>query len=47
MSSTSTKPPTPTKTPSLFGRFWALSWKIKLIALAVVPVVLFYAGALW
>ena len=46
MSSTSTKPPTSTNTPSLFGRFWALPWKIKLIALALVPVVLFYAGAL-
>ena len=37
---------TSTKTPSLFGRFWALPWKIKLIALLLVPVVLFYAGAL-
>ncbi len=46
MSSTSTKPSTSTKTPSLFGRFWALSWKLKLLSLAVVPVVLFYAGAL-
>ena len=37
---------TSTKTPSLFGRFWALSWKIKLISLLIVPVVLFYAGTL-
>ncbi len=37
---------TSTKTPSLFGRFWALSWKMKLISLALVPVVLLYAGAL-
>ncbi len=39
MISTSTK-------PSLLGRFWALSWKMKLISLITVPVVLFYAGAL-
>ena len=46
MSSTSTKPSTPTKTTSLFDRFWALSWKLKLISLLFVPVVLFYAGTL-
>ena len=37
---------TSTKTPTLFGRFWALSWKIKLLSAALVPVVLLYAGAL-
>ena len=36
----------PHEDPSLFGRFRALSWKLKLLSLAVVPVVLFYAGAL-
>ncbi|MGO9429181.1 hypothetical protein [Rhodoblastus sp.] len=37
---------TSTNTPSLFHRFWALSWKMKLLSLALVPVVLLYAGAL-
>jgi hypothetical protein len=37
---------TSTKTPSLFGRFWALSGKAKLLTLLIVPVVLLYAGAL-
>ena len=37
---------TSTKSPSLFGRFWALSGKMKLLLLLIVPVVLFYAGAL-
>ncbi len=46
MSSTYTKTSTSTKTPSLLGRFWALSWKLKLLSLAVVPIVLLYAGAL-
>ena len=46
MSSTSSKTSTSTKTPSLLGRFWALSWKLKLLSLAVVPIVLLYAGAL-
>jgi len=40
MSSISLKP------PSLFARFWALSWKLKLLFLALVPLVLLYAGAL-
>ena len=37
---------TSTKTPSLFGHFWALSWKLKLLSLALAAVVLFYAGVL-
>ena len=37
---------TSTKTPSLFGRFWALSGRMKLLFLLIVPVALFYAGAL-
>ena len=37
---------TSTKTPSLFDRFWAQSWKVKLISLLIVPVVLFYVGTL-
>jgi hypothetical protein len=37
---------TSTRNPSLFGRFWALSGKAKLLFLLIVPIVLFYAGAL-
>ena len=37
---------TSTKTPSPFGRFWALSGKSKLLSLLIVPIVLLYAGAL-
>jgi hypothetical protein len=40
MSSTSTPPLSP------LGRFWTLPWKIKLIFLLLIPVALFYAGAL-
>jgi hypothetical protein len=37
---------TSTKTPSLFDRFWALSGKMKLLLLLIVPIALLYAGAL-
>lgn len=39
MSSTSSK-------PGLFGKIWAMSWKLKLLVLLLVPVVLFYGAAL-
>lgn len=37
---------TSSNAPSLFGRFWALPWKAKLLLLLIVPVTLFYAGTL-
>jgi len=36
---------TPSK-PGLFGKIWALSWKAKLFALLLAPVVLFYVAVL-
>lgn len=32
--------------PGLFARFWALSWKVKLLALVLIPIALFYAVVL-